>query len=465
MIAARKTARPAKSARISASIPTLAERMAAGKALRMHLPRSACAAWPQSRRDPVALLQASNAGRLTHLVPIRYGRMLHSPLNFLRGSAAVMAWDLGQAPRSRLVTQLCGDCHLDNFGGFASPERSLLFGINDFDETLPGPFEWDLQRLAASFVVAARMRGANARACRDAAATAVRTYRTRMAELAAMHALDQWYLPLEMNALERVAKSAQTRRRRRKLIAQAHLHTSSNVFPRLTQLVAGRPRIVDRPPLIYHPKNPAFEREAASFWKRYVETLPEERRVLIDRYRLIDMAVKVVGVGSVGTRCAIALLMAAPEDPLFLQLKEARASVLEPFAGRSRYANHGLRVVVGQRILQAASDIFLGWSRLETPAMDFYVRQLRDMKVSLDLETMSVGELVEYAEACGWALARAHARAADPAVIAGYLGRGDTFDRAITEFAIAYADRTERDHEALGKAVKAGRIHAIVEKD
>ena len=438
--------------------------MASGKAFRSQMPRSAHAALPATRRDPIELLRASNAGRLTHLVPIRYGRMLHSPFTFLRGSAAVMAWDLGHKPHSKLTTQLCGDCHLGNFGGFASPERALLFGINDFDETLPGPFEWDIERLAASFVVAARSSGLSERICRDAGASVVRTYRMRMAELAAMRAVEQWYHPLEMNTLAQLAKSAETRRRRRKLIAAARQRTSDRVFPRLAGLVKGRPRIFDHPPLIYHPGNPAFAREAAQFWKRYVETLPEERRVLLDRYRLMDMAVKVVGVGSVGTRCAIALLMAGPEDPLFLQIKEARPSVLAPYAGKSLYANDGLRVVVGQRILQAASDIFLGWSRLESPRVDFYVRQLRDMKVSLDLETMSAAEFVEYAEACGWALARAHAKAGDPAVIAGYLGRGDAFDRAITDFAVAYADRTESDHAALVKAVKAGRVHAVIEE-
>ena len=454
MSAARKT-------KSIPAVPALAERLAKGKAFRAQMPRSAHAELPASRRDPIALLRASNAGRQTHLVPIRYGRMLHSPFTFLRGSAALMAWDLGHKPHSRLVTQLCGDCHLGNFGGFASPERALLFGINDFDETLPGPFEWDIERLAASFVVAARSSSLSERICRSAAASVVRTYRMRMAELAAMRAVEQWYHPLEMNTLAQLARSAETRRRRRKLIKDARLRTSDRVFPRLTEVVNGRLRIADHPPLIYHPKAAAFARETAQFWKRYVETLPEERRVLLDRYRLVDMAVKVVGVGSVGTRCAIALLMAGPADPLFLQLKQARPSVLEPYANKSRYANNGLRVVVGQRILQATGDIFLGWSRLESPRVDYYVRQLRDMKVSLDLESMSAAEFIEYADACGWALARAHAKAADPAIIAGYLGRGDAFERAVTDFAVAYADRTESDHAALVKAVKAGRVRAV----
>ena len=457
MPASRKT-------KSTSAIPVLAERMAAGKALRTQMARSAHAAKCVEHRDPVELLKASNAGRLTHLVPIRYGRMLQSPFTFLRGSAAVMAWDLGHRPHSRLVTQLCGDCHLGNFGGFASPERALLFGINDFDETLPGPFEWDVNRLAASFVVAARSAGSAERICREAATAVVRAYRTRMAEMAQMRAIEQWYHPLEMNTLAQLAKSAETRRRRRRLIKYARLRTSERVFPRLTEVVKGRLRIADHPPLIYHPKAPAFAREAAQFWKRYVVTLPEERRVLLDRYRLVDMAVKVVGVGSVGTRCAIALLMAGPADPLFLQLKEARPSVLEPYVRKSRYANNGLRVVVGQRILQASGDIFLGWSRLETPRVDYYVRQLRDMKVSLDLEAMTGTEFIEYGEACGWALARAHAKAGDPAIVAGYLGRGDAFDQAVTRFAVAYADRTESDHAALVKAVKTGRVHAVVEK-
>ena len=464
MPAASNTNSIAARAPRTASIPTLADRMAAGKALRAQMPRSAHALLSAQRRDPVQLLQASNAGRVTHLVPIRYGRMLHSPFTFLRGSAAVMAWDLGHRPHSKLFTQLCGDCHLGNFGGFASPERALLFGINDFDETLPGPFEWDTARLAASFVVAARNAGIAERICKDAAATVVRTYRTRMAELGNMRAIDQWYHPLEMNTLAQLARSAETRRRRRNLINEARKRTSDRIFPRIAEVVGGKVRIADHPPLIYHPRNAAFARESAQFWKRYVETLPEERRVLLDRYRLVDMAVKVVGVGSVGTRCSIALLMAGADDPLLLQIKEARASVLEPYAGKSRYPNNGLRVVVGQRILQAASDIFLGWSRLESTRVDYYVRQLRDMKVSLDLEAMSAGEFVEYAEACGWALARAHAKAVDPAIIAGYLGRGDTFDRATARFAVAYADRTESDHLALVKAARTGRIRAVTEE-
>ena len=444
---------------------TRAERAVAGKARRGAMPRSAHAMVGDAKRDPIALLEHSNRGRVSHLVPIRYGRMLHSPFAFLRGAAVVMAHDLGATPNSGIVTQLCGDCHLNNFGGYASPERDLIFGINDFDETLPGPFEWDVKRLAASFVVAARTQRVPERMCLEAAQAVARSYRLRTGEYAGKTALELWYAKIELAALVRLARSPQTRRRREKMLRDARLRNSSVAFDKLVENTGGRFRFIDCKPLIYHPKGyDDFERGVKLFWQHYVESLAEERRKLLDHYRLVDVAMKVVGVGSVGTRCAIALLMAADDDPLILQFKEAGPSVLESWAGASRYVNHGLRVIVGQRLMQSYSDIFLGFSRVESLNADFYVRQLRDMKVALDFEDMSAGEFVEYADACGWALARAHAKAGDAGMIAGYLGTSDLFDRAIARFARAYADRTEADHAALVAAAGRGRIHAVIEK-
>jgi uncharacterized protein (DUF2252 family) len=440
------------------------ERYALGRSLRRRMARSAHGKISVGRRDPVDILEASNRGRLTHLVPIRYGRMLHSPFAFLRGAAAVMAHDLGHGAQSGVFTQLCGDCHLNNFGGYASPERELLFGINDFDETLPGPFEWDLKRLATSFVVAAREQGIPERACGDIARAVAATYRLRMREYAEAPVLERWYAAIDVPTLVRAAKSAETRARLQRMIDDAKRQQNAASPQKLTRQRDGDPAFIDRPPLIYHPPDTeGFHGELHHFWHHYVETLPEERRKLLDHFRLVDVAIKVVGVGSVGTRCAIALLVADDGHPLVLQFKEARASVYESFAGRSRFANHGLRVVVGQRLMQSASDIFLGFSRVERLRADFYVRQLRDMKVALDFECMSAEGFAEYAEACAWALARAHARAGDPALIAGYLGRGEAFERAISKHARAYADRTEADHAALAKAVKAGRIRAEIE--
>jgi len=438
-----------------------AERLAAGRSLRRNMSRSAHAAPGETARDVIAILDRSNRGRLPHLVPIRYGRMLHSPFAFMRGSAAVMARDLGQAPHSGIVTQLCGDCHLNNFGGYASPERELLFGINDFDETLPGPFEWDVKRLATSFVIAARDQKIPERNCIEAAQAVAHSYRTRMLEYAQANVLDLWYARVDVNTMVQISRSPETRRRRERMLRDAARKNSAVSLDKLAHAPDGKPRFIDQPPLIYHPHgHENFHAEIQRFWHHYVESLPEERRKLLDHFRLLDVAVKVVGVGSVGIRCAIALLMAEDGHPLILQFKEARASVYEPFAGRSKYHNHGLRVTVGQRLMQSQSDIFLGFSHVDSLKADFYVRQLRDMKVALDFEHMSAEEFIEYAEACGWVLARAHARAGDPAMIAGYLGKSDVFDRAIGEFAHAYADRNEADHAALTKAVKNGKVRA-----
>ncbi len=439
-----------------------AERLAAGRSLRRIMPRSAHARTADTPRDVVALLEESNQGRLSHLVPIRYGRMLHSRFAFMRGAAAIMAHDLGRQAHSGIVTQLCGDCHLNNFGGYASPERELLFGINDFDETLPGPFEWDVKRLATSFVIAARDQKIAERHCIEAAQAVAYSYRTRMLEYARTNVLDLWYARVDVNTLVQISRSPETRRRREKMLRDAKRQESAVSLTRLAHTGNGEPRFIDQPPLIYHPQGREdLHEEVRRFWHHYVESLPEERRKLLDHFRLLDVAVKVVGVGSVGTRCAIALLMAEDGHPLILQFKEARASVYEPFAGRSKYHNHGLRVVVGQRMMQSQSDIFLGFSHVDSLKADFYVRQLRDMKVALDFEHMSAEEFIEYAEACGWVLARAHARSGDPGVIAGYLGKSDVFDRAIAAFAQQYADRNEADHAALVAAAKNGRVQAL----
>ena len=321
-------------------------------------------------------------------------------------------------------------------------------------------------RLAASFAVAARAHGLSRARSLEAAQAAARSYREHMALFAEMRALDLWYTRIEVDTLVQLARSVETRKLRRRMVAKARHSTMAQLFPRLTEVVGGQPRFADHPPLIYHAKHiPDFEQNVQTFWRHYVETLPEERRPLIARYRLVDVAIKVVGVGSVGTRCAIALLLADRDDPLVLQFKQARPSVLEPYAGASRYPNQGLRVVIGQRLMQASSDIFLGYSHAMHLKEDYYVRQLRDMKLSLELDHMSAGDFLDYAGVCGWELARAHGKTGDAAVISGYLGQSDAFERAIGKFALAYSDQTERDHAALRAAVKAGRIHARIESD
>ena len=438
------------------------ERLAAGKKLRERTPRSAHGKWKArpNRPDPAELLKESDRGRLPALLPIRYARMRESPFAFLRGAAVVMAADLSATPATGIYLQVCGDCHVANFGGFGTPERQLVFDINDFDETLPAPWEWDVKRLGASIVLAAREAGIAERHCSDAARSAVEWYRKRMHEYAEMTAMGVWYSHLDLNILAKNAPTAAARKRWLKVIEQAAEQTPGHEYPRITTKRKGRPRIADRRPLIYHPREMArIGKYVSRMFQRYRETLPYERRIVLDRYQLVDVARKVVGVGSVGTRCAVALLMAGPHDPLLLQFKEARRSVLEPYAGKSKYDNQGERVVVGQRMLQSASDVFLGWTR-DDQGHDFYFRQLRDMKMKIDVEAMSKSDWFEYVELCGWALARAHARTGDPARIAGYLGKSDAFDEALEKFSLAYADQTERDHGELVKAIRAGRIRA-----
>jgi len=438
--------------------PSILDRMNSGKLLREKVPRSSHAQWsaPADRPDPLILLQNSDHGRLPELLPIRYGRMQHSPFAFYRGSAAVMAWDLHRTPATGIRVQVCGDCHSANFGGFASPERQLLFDINDFDETLRAPWEWDVKRLAASVALASRELGLGAGRCNDAVLTMAQSYRERMAEYAQMRALEVWYSHMDAEVFIDEAKSAAARKRWEQVEDKARHQTAEHIFPRIADVINGRTRIVDHPPLVYHGRA-SEERQVTHMFQRYRQTLPEERRIILDRYHIIDVAWKVVGVGSVGTRCALALLMAGEHDPMLLQFKEAHPSVLEPYAGASPYSNHGQRVVTGQHMLQSASDVFLGWTR-DDDGRCYYFRQLRDMKMKIDLENMTKGDWLEYVEICGWTLARAHARTGDAALIAGYLGKNDAFDLALAKFAEDYAIQTERDHGALVRAVRFGRV-------
>jgi uncharacterized protein (DUF2252 family) len=435
------------------------ERQVAGKRLREKVPRSAHAQCtpPKDRADPVALLKEADRGRLPELLPIRYSRMRASPFAFFRGAAAVMAADLSGTPATGICVQACGDCHVANFGGFGTPERQLVFDINDFDETLPAPWEWDVKRLGASIILAMREAGFSERYCSRGVLTAVGCYRERMREYEEMTALDVWYSHLNAALFVERAKTPAARKRWEKMEAAAAADTSEHEFPKIACIRHGRPRIVDRRSLIYHPRDLAVGKRVRRMFQKYRDTLPEERRTLLDRYELVDVARKVVGVGSVGTRCAVALLIAGPRDPLILQFKEAHESVLAPYAGKSRYANQGERVVTGQRLLQSASDIFLGWTS-DGHGHDFYFRQLRDMRMKIDIEKMSKQDWFEYVELCGWVLARAHARTGDPARIAGYLGKSAAFDEAIAKFSVSYADQTERDHAAFVKALGAGRL-------
>jgi uncharacterized protein (DUF2252 family) len=449
-----------------------AERYAAGKALRAGVPRSSHAEWSPDpeRPDPISLLEEANKMRLEQLVPIRFGRMSMSPFAFYRGTADIMAYDLAKTPVSGIIAQLCGDAHLSNFGAYASPERRQVFDVNDFDETLAGPWEWDVKRLAASVVLAARQNGYSAQESKQAVMRCTQRYRESMQQFALMNHLDVWYYHLDVEGILAMARGMAGRKELEKRVerasAQASKRTRIETFPKLTEVVDGQYRIKDEPPLIFHYDHlhPGKDDLDTEEWKAmvrdYVMSLPEERRVIIFRYRSLDVAQKVVGVGSVGTRCAIVLALGGSEgdDPLFIQIKEAGASVLEQYLGTSPYPNHGQRVVVGQRLMQAASDIFLGWTTFN--GRDYYARQLRDMKFSAEVEGMDLVLFTAYVELCAATLARAHARTSDPAQISGYLGNKDTFDQAIASFAGVYADQAERDHAALLAAIKEGRVQA-----
>jgi uncharacterized protein (DUF2252 family) len=456
---------------------TLAERSARGKAARAEVPRSAHGEieFPK-RRDPLALLEEQAVSRVPELVPIRYGRMLVSPFAFYRGGALIMASDLARTPNSGIRVQLCGDAHLSNFGVFGSPERRLVFDINDFDETAPGPWEWDVKRLAASFAIGGRENGFSGKERRKIVLDTVRSYRETIAVFAGMSNLDVWYssLPIEQ-AFQEFTRDVDPKRLKKAEanVAKARTKDSMHAFEKLTHVVDGERRIISEPPLIVPIEEliPATMQrheivgEIQGLVRSYRQSLETDRRHLLEQFRFVDMARKVVGVGSVGTRAWIVLFMGVDlDDPLFLQVKEAQPSVLEQFVGKSEYKNSGKRVVAGQRLMQANTDIFLGWqhvsSGLDGKERDFYVRQLKDWKGSFEFEAALPAGAGAYGKACGWTLARAHARSGDTIAIASYLGKSDTFDRAVADFAETYADQNERDYNALQEAVDAGRIKA-----
>jgi uncharacterized protein (DUF2252 family) len=456
---------------------TAPERAARGKAARAEVPRSVQAEieFPK-RRDPVALLEEQAVSRVPELVPIRYGRMLASPFAFYRGGALIMASDLSRTPSTGIRVQLCGDAHLSNFGVFGSPERRLIFDINDFDETAPGPWEWDVKRLAASFAIGGRENGFSGKERRKIVLDTVRSYRETLAVFAGMSNLDVWYssLPVEQ-AFQEFTRDVDPKRLKKAQanIAKARTKDSMHAFEKLTHVVDGERRIVSDPPLIVpidelvpaSTQRHEIVNEIQVLVRSYRRTLETDRRHLLEQFRFVDMARKVVGVGSVGTRAWILLLMGVDlDDPLFLQVKEAQPSVLEQFVGKSEYKNSGRRVVAGQRLMQANTDIFLGWqhvsSGLDGKERDFYVRQLKDWKGSFEFEAALPAGAAAYGKACGWTLARAHARSGDTIAIASYLGKSDAFDQAIADFAETYADQNERDYKALRDAVDTGRIKA-----
>jgi uncharacterized protein (DUF2252 family) len=449
------------------------ERRKAGRSLRQQVPRCSHGVWSPgaNRPDPIGLLQAQDKGRLEYLLPVKYGRMVGSPFAFLRGSAVIMAADLARTPVTGLRVQLCGDAHLSNFGIFATPERNLVFDINDFDETHPGPWEWDLKRLAASAVVAGQANDFSDDVNRKLAMAVSRTYRQAMLRLAEMRTLDVWYFQVEADQvfeiLERASKQA--KKSARKMVTKARTRTQAQTLEKLTEVVDGHRRFLNDPPLLVRFSEALSEKEKAqvtgqdveTIWQEYLSSLPEERRLLLSRFRIADGALRVGGVGSVGTRCTILLLAGgAEDDALILQQKEARPSVLAPYVDRRDYASQAQRVVVGQRLMQAASDIFLGWTEGAMSGRQYYWRQLKDMKGSIDVATLDEAGLETYLAVCSACLARAHGRTGDVASMAGYVGKGKALDKAIADFAVAYADQTERDHQALVQAVASGRIVA-----
>ena len=489
--------------------PSVAERRAEGEESRERTPPSTHGEWVPGtdRFDPIALLEQQNETREPDLVPVRHGRMLVSPFTFYRGAAKIMAADLKHTPRAGLTVPLCGDAHLSNFGAFASPERQLLFDLNDFDETLPGPFEYDVKRLAASFTIAARNNGFGEADAREATLAAVRGYRETMAEFAEMSNMDVWYAHLSeatlMEAIERFAaastdtsgkKAAKKRKKKmkatkaeakrakkstvedeakraRKAAEKARTRDSLQALSKLAEVVDGKYRIISQPPIVIPMRDlegrqgmsvEQFEHVVHEQFRAYRATLQDDRRRLLERFQFVDMAHKVVGVGSVGARAFIVLLQGRDQnDPLFLQVKEATASVLEDHLPKSRYKHPGERVVQGQRLMQAASDIYLGWTKGVQANRYLYWRQLRDMKGSADIESLSPAALAFYAHWCGWTLARAHARSGDAIAITTYLGASDAFDKSIMDFSVRYADQNERDYEAFTKAIGSGRLNAI----
>jgi len=449
------------------------ERQAKGKALREQASWNKHGEWAPAagRPDPISLLQAQDVSRVQHLVPIKYGRMVESAFAFLRGSAVVMAADLDGTPTSGLLVQLCGDAHISNFGVFATPERKLVFDVNDFDETHPGPWEWDLKRLAASAVVAGRENGFSEKENRAAAQVVVQAYARAMKTLSKMTALDVWYYHVEVDTVQKLLAKAskEGKKSAKKMVRKAKSKTQEQTLEKLTFMEDGRRRIISEPPLLVPFRDHLSEEEKEQLtaeqisknWDEYVDSLTPDRRRLIGRYRPVDIALRVGGVGSVGTRCAIMILQGESEDDaIILQQKEAGESVLETYLGQSEHTNPARRVVEGQRLMQASSDIFLGWHQGSLTGVDYYWRQLKDMKGSVDPGALDEDGFKTYVAVCALCLARAHARAGDAAVISGYMGKGKSLGKAIADFSVAYADQTERDHQALVEAIESGRVVA-----
>jgi len=445
------------------------ERYAAGKALRKTCPRESHAVWkaPAGRRDPIEMVLAAEKGRMPELLPLRHGRMVHSAFTFYRGSALPMAADLASTPSSGVYVQCCGDAHLSNFGGFATPERRIIFSINDLDETLPAPWEWDVKRLAASFVVACRDNGLKDATARSVATTCVRTYREAMARYSKLGTLDLWYESFDSRDILRSIKDPAVHERvAQRLEKERAKSRGEEIFPKLAEHKGDLPLIKDQLPTIFHAKGhtPGEIHEAVREAIRgYRASLHSAYQSLLDRYELRDAAIKVVGIGSVGTSCWVLLYMAGEGDPLFLQVKEARSSVLEPYAGKSAFPNRGQRVVDGYRRMQPSSDMFLGWTRGRT--RDFFVRQLRDIKISPRIEIFDESQMDLYATWCGRTLALSHARSGLSTVLSGYMGKSDVFDDAIAAFSMAYANQNEKDHAALERAVRKKLVKAVFEED
>jgi uncharacterized protein (DUF2252 family) len=456
---------------VACSAGTSKERYAAGKAMREACPRDAHAIWKPSagRPDPVQLVLESEKGRLPDLLPLRHGRMARSPFTFYRGSALAMAYDLASTPSTRVHVQCCGDAHLCNFGGFATPERKVIFSINDLDETLPAPWEWDVKRLAASFVVACRDNGLSDAMAKDAATNCVRTYRESMAEFSQMKTLELWYFALGTDDLLATIKDPKLRKRALDRIRKEQARSrAEELFPKLAETRGDMAIILDQLPTIFHTRNyrpGVIHKAVLESLSIYRDSLPSSTKSLLDRYQMKDAAIKVVGIGSVGTFCVVILFMAGEGDPLFLQVKEARASVLEPFAGASVFPNHAQRVVNGYRLMQPSTDIFLGWGRGILEPRDYFIRQLRDIKISIRVETFGAPEMGLYATWCGRALALSHSRSGCSVTLSGYMGKSDSFDQAMAAFSMAYADQNEKDHAALDRAIRKGKVKAVFEEE
>jgi uncharacterized protein (DUF2252 family) len=448
---------------------TFQERYEAGKALRKKVPRKDHGSWkaPSDRWDPVELVLEAEKGRIPDLLPLRHGRMVCSAFTFYRGSALAMASDLAATPVTGIRVQCCGDAHLCNFGGFATPERRILFAINDLDETLPAPWEWDVKRLGASFVVGCRDQGLKDAAARDVVLTCVRTYRESMAEFSQMRTLELWYQALWAEELIAGLPPELRKRALKRIEKEQAKSRGEELFPKLVEHQGEKPIIKDELPTIFHAEGHSpgeVQQIILDACANYRATLPHSVQSLLDRYKIKDAAIKVVGVGSVGTACWVLLLMAGEGDPLFLQVKEARTSVLEPYAGASLFPNHGQRIVNGYRLMQPASDMFLGWTE-GAGGRHFFFRQLRDIKISLRVETFGQAEMEIYASWCGRALALSHARSGCPVTLSGYMGKSDVFDQAIAAFSVAYADQNESDHAALDRAVREGKVQAVFEEE